>query len=771
MEEIRQEEEMIQEEIARRRKRGAKELVDIVNLGKHPVYSEFEVTATSDHGGTVRIRSITERLNSCTCADYRANTLGVCMHIEGVLAHLKKEFADQWDEFISKAPDVGRIHLHRGEKNTVRVTLPLPKGRFLRALLTRGFDAKGTLLGKPTRSLPALIHEIGKLPKRNRDRIFIEPEVLAYLNSLRNIERAAIQKRWFLSQVSKEIQSLNVLTTPLYNYQENGALHLAFGGRAILADEMGLGKTVQAIAAAALLQRLQDIQHVLVVCPASLKHQWAREIRRFTSLSVQVIEGSPAVRRDLYRSLKFFNIINYKQVRFDEAEILGQAFDLVILDEAGRIKNWRTKNAAGLKRLRSPYAFILTGSPLEDRLDDLFSIFQFIDPSLFGPRFRFYQEFCEVKRRAAGSYKVLGCKKPGELRRRIAPYIKRRVREDVLLDLPKRVDNNFYIEMSDPQWDAYRVYEEEMFRLMAGSRRAPLTPKESRTLIECLARMRVICNGLALHDPGVAGKDREKTAPKTRELAEILGDSLTAANRKAVLFSQWTGALDLVTPVLDKLKMGWVKLTVGDSEAERDDLIHRFFNDPACKVFLTTDAGSAGLDLQGTGMVINMDTPWSPAALNKRIDRAHRPGQPHAVNVVNLIARGAIEERVIDALNARKSLFEGTLDEDSAAIDLSLEKAGPDIATRLEALLGVREVAQPDLPFRADPKTPSLQGYADILLNHFPGRVLLVQKAPRLPYSPANRGVLVVVDREPARLRPTAESLLNKYFGEFAAPD
>ena len=249
-----------------------------------------------------------------------------------------------------------------------------------------------------------------------------------------------------------------LLSTSLYPYQREGALFAAKAGRCLIADDMGLGKTVQAIAAATLLKQLRDIQHVLIVCPASLKHQWAREIRRFTSLSVQVIEGNRIQRRGLYRDLQFFNIINYELVRFDEDQITQRKFDLVILDEAQRIKNWRTKTADKVKRLRSPYAFVLTGTPLENRLDELYSIFQFIDPTILGPLWRFNTRYYETERRRSGSYKVLGYKGLDELRGRIAPYVLRRVRDEVLFDLPERIDSNFFVEMTDPQWTAYAEY-------------------------------------------------------------------------------------------------------------------------------------------------------------------------------------------------------------------------------------------------------------------------------------------------------------------------
>ena len=768
--------DLLQEQIERRRKRGLEDLAKIVNQGQHPVYSTFEVTSTSERVYTVHMRSLTERLNTCTCPDYRTNMIGTCKHIEGVLANLKSEFADQWEEFVVQAPPTNQMYVHHAERTTVRVTLPLPESGRLNSLLGRYFDAEGVLQGKITQSLPALFSELNRLPVGDREQIQVGQAVRDYLKNQQDIEAVEQQKRWFLDQVEQGNRSLNLLSTPLYGYQEDGVIHLTFGRRTMLADDMGLGKTIQAVAAAALLKQLRDIQHVLVVCPASLKHQWAREVRRFTSLSAQVIEGNPVQRRQLYRDLQFFNVINYELVRFDEEEIMRREFDLVILDEAQRIKNWRTQTADKVKRLRSPYAFVLTGTPLENRLDELYSVFQFIDPTILGPLWLFNERYYETERRPSGSYKVLGYKNLDELRRRIGPYVLRRVRDEVLLDLPERIDSNFFVEMTDPQWRAYEEYAHRVAQLMARARRRPLTPEEHHVLLGCLVKMRLICNALALHDPEIKPQDCEKTAPKLRELREILDEEVASNGHKAILFSQWTRMLALTEPVLQQLNLGWVKLTGDVPSKKRGALIERFFEDPQCKVFLSTDAGGVGLNLQAASMVVNLDLPWNPAVLSQRIARAHRHGQPHAVHVVNLIAQGTIEERMLDTLAAKRAVFDAALNEDSTVTDLSFTDAGSGVLQRLEVLLGAREAVKPELvlePTAVEEKpeaVPTLQGLAELLVGRYPGRILLVRPAPQLPGAPADGNVLVVVDREPARLRPKVEALLNEHYGDSPAP-
>jgi len=768
--------DLYQEQIDRRRKRGDEEILKITNKGKHPVYSAFEVISTSERSYTVQIRSLTELLNTCTCPDYLTNTIGTCKHIEGVLMNLKKQYAKQWETFIDQAPPIKQLYVRHADRTTVRITLPMPREGKLNKLLIRYFDTEGVLQGKFTQALPAFLSELKTLPSRDRKAVIVGQDVYDYLKNQQTIEAVQQQKLWFLDQVKQGNRSLNLISTPLYEYQEEGTLHLCFGRRVLLADDMGLGKTIEAIAASALLKQLRDIKKVLIVTPASLKHQWAREIRRFTALPVQVIEGNPILRRKQYRDLQFFNIINYELVRYDEKEISHVDFDLVILDEAQRIKNWRTKTADRVKRLRGSHAFVLTGTPLENRLDELYSVFQFIDPTILGPLWRFNQRYYEVERRPSGSYKVLGYKNLDELRHRIAPYVLRRVRDQVLLDLPERIDSNFFVEMTKPQLDAYSEYEHKVARLMAQAKRRPLTPEEHQLLLGFLVKMRLICNALALHDPEIKPKDREKTSPKLRELREILAEEIAGNGRKAIIFSQWSTMLAFTEPVLEKINIGWVKLTGDVPSKKRGMLVDRFFQDPECKVFLSTDAGGVGLNLQAGSMVINLDLPWNPAVLDQRIGRAHRHGQKRPVNVVNLIAKGTIEERMLDTLAAKRTVFDAALNEDSTVTDLSFKDVGQSVLQRLEVLLG-SEVVKPELELEPvatitkEKEEPTIESFTDMLVGRYPGRILLVRHAPQLPGASGDEKILIVVDSNPAELRPEIERLLKAHFGDLPVPE
>jgi superfamily II DNA or RNA helicase len=752
-------------QIERRRERAREEIKKIVNCGNHPLFSQFEVTSISGRTYRVEIHALDELRNTCTCPDYGTNLIGTCKHIEGVLIHLREEYADRLKTLTQQRPTGTQIYLHHEADVTVRVDLPLPRRSNVRDLLLRHFDPTGVLTGSPLQTLPRLFADLDGLPPRDRSLVRVDQTVSEHLALLQDREAVTQQKAWFLDQVKRGQRTFDVLSTKLYPYQQEGAMHLAFGRRSLLADDMGLGKTIQAIAASALLKDLRGIERALIVCPASLKHQWAREIKRFTSLPVTVVEGGLMTRREAYHAPSFFKIINYEIVRRDLADLQQMRSDLIILDEAQRIKNWRAKTADMVKQLRSRYAFVLTGTPLENRLDELYSIFQFLDPRILGPLWNFNDRFFQVEERDNGTYKVLGYQNLDELRTTIGPYVIRRTRDEVLRDLPDRVDNNFFVEMTDPQWNAYNEFKETVAKLVSIAKRRPLTPKEREILLMCLIKMRLICNALALHDKAILPKDREKTAPKLRELGEILADQIAGNGHKAIVFSQWSEMLAFTEPILKRTGLGYVKLTGQVPTAKRGALVERFFDDKDCRVFLSTDAGGVGLNLQAASLVVNLDLPWNPAVLEQRIGRAHRHGQKQSVHVINLIAKGTIEERMLDTLAAKRNVFAGVFGAEEGPASIRFEDTGQGLLKQINELLSAPVEVQLDLkpmevekPIEVIAPKPTLKGFADRLVAQLANRVLLVRKAP------GGDGLLVVVDQQPGELRSIIEQEVAAYF-------
>ncbi len=415
-----------------------------------------------------------------------------------------------------------------------------------------------------------------------------------------------------------------------------------------------------------------------MVCPASLKAEWAEQIARFSDLPACVVRGTRANRLRDYRGSAFFYLANYEQIipdRADINEILSP--DVVILDEAQRIKNWQTKTARAVKGLRSPYAFILTGTPLENRIDEIYSIVQYLDPGLLGPLFKFNRDFYRLDERGRPvDYQNLEA-----LHRRLKPVMLRRRKSDVEDQLPARTVRNYFVAMADEQRQRYQEYEARVARLLALSRRRGLKKEEFDRLQKWLACMRMLCD-----TPYILDSDC-RVSPKLEELERLLPDILAEPERKIIVFSEWVRMLEMVRDLVRELGLDFAWHTGSVPQDRRRAEIQRFKKDPGCRLFLSSDSGSLGLNLQAASVVINLDLPWNPAKLEQRIARAWRKYQTRAVSVINLVCEDSIEHRMLHLLSQKKDLADGVLDGvgDLAAIRMPSGRAA--FLQRLEAMM------------------------------------------------------------------------------------
>ena len=539
---------------------------------------------------------------------------------------------------------------------------------------------------------------------------------------------------------------------PLYPYQREGMLHLAFTGRALLADEMGLGKTIQAIAACALLHRLGQARRVLVVTPASLKAEWEEQIARFTALPLQIVFGNKLQRLRAYEDAPFFTLVNYEQMLADALDANARLRpDIIVLDEAQRIKNWASKTAQAVKRLRSRYAFVLTGTPIENRLDDLYSIVSFLDPKIFGPLFRFNREFYRLDGRGRPeAYLQLQT-----VHDRIRPILLRRRKRDVETELPSRTDRTLFVELEKEQRQDYAAHEQTVAKLVQIAKRRPLSPQEQQKLLRELGIMRMLCD-----TPYILGGD-DRTCPKLVELDRLFDELFAAPDVKVIVFSEWMRMLELVRDLCDKHRLGYAWHTGGVPQRKRRAEIRLFKDDPDCRVFLSTDSGGVGLNLQHASVVINCDLPWNPAKLEQRIARAWRKHQKNSVTVVNLVASETIEHRMIGTLDAKRSLADGVLDLAGDLDEVPLRPGGQSFLQRLEQTISTAPAAKPPVVKQApaDPVESFGQRAAALLGSR------LVACQERFPDSASHSMLIVTVDRDAEAWAPRLAELQAEIFG------
>ena len=751
-----------EDEVNRRRARARTEEFRIANTDpRQPIFSNFRVQSGSGLTYSVEIREVRQRQFACDCVDFRINGLGTCKHVEAVLLQLQARFKRLFR--AAEANGTTRLDLLPDPAND-SIRLANADGR-LPAALRAWFAADGALhKGLPEDALEALKSlAAGTVPE-----LRLSQELAAWLAGRRQaVERKHLRRDYEL-KVHRGEWPAQETKVPLFPYQREGMLHLAFTERALLADEMGLGKTIQAIAACALLHRLGQAERVLVVTPASLKTEWEEQIQQFTELPYQLVFGARVKRLQAYdvaagrtaggtsAPLPFFTIVNYEQMLADALDVNQRLRpDIVVLDEAQRIKNWSTKTTQAIKRLRSRYAFILTGTPIENRIDELYSLMDFLSPSLLGPLFRFNREYYDLDDRG----RPAGYRNLDKLHERIKPHMLRRRKADVETELPERSDRNHFVPLSAEQRGEYDGHEHIVAQLAAIAKRRPLTQQEQDRLLRHLNMMRMVCDTDYILNP------EHRACPKLAELEKLLEECRDNPDVKVIVFSEWQRMLELAREACGRLKLGFAWHTGTVPQKRRRAEINAFKSDPLCRVFLSTDSGASGLNLQNASVVINCDLPWNPAKLEQRIARAWRKHQTRPVTVINLISENTIEHRMLGTLSNKQALADGVLDRIGNFKEIKLQSGRPAFLAKLEQLVTApAEGPQPEAR-AAKPPLPAdrPRGFAAAAQQRINGALLRCEE--RYPNDAPHSVLYVVVERDAAQYREQLSSLHTEYFG------
>jgi superfamily II DNA or RNA helicase len=647
-----------------RRQFGREQAFGLENLTSEPFFSEFRVSnPVSKSSYRVAIRGLGPGGNFCSCPDYATSELGTCKHLEFTLARLEKKRGAKAAFARGYQPAFSELYLRNDGRRALHFRAGTDCPPAMRAAAARLFDLEhdGVLPDDRLGELEPFM----TMASSSGHEFRAYDDALDFIAGRRDAERRTLKLEQLFPRGAADPTLLALLKVPLYPYQAEGALFAVRAGRALIGDDMGLGKTIQAIAAIEILARHFGVSKVLVVCPTSLKYQWQSEIERFSGRqsenAARVISGGRAQRQKDYALDDFCKITNYEKLKPDLDLIAAWAPELVIVDEAQRVKNWNTIAARALKRIDSSYAIVLTGTPLENKLEELISIVQFVDQHRLGPTWKLMHEH-QVKDEGG---RVTGYTALEKIGQTLAPLMIRRRKSEVLRQLPSRTDQNLLVPMTEPQMDYHQENADVVAKIVQRWRRTKfLSDMDQRRLTCALQNMRMSCNSTYL-------LDRETDhGVKADELAALFDDLFTEPDSKAVVFSQWTRTHDIVIRRLEARGLGYVSFHGGVPSEKRPALVERFRSDPACRVFLSTDAGSTGLNLQHASTLVNMDLPWNPAVLEQRIARIHRMGQARPVRVINFVSKGTIEEGMLSVLAFKRSLSEGILDGGSGEISL-----------------------------------------------------------------------------------------------------
>ncbi|MCL2304661.1 MAG: DEAD/DEAH box helicase [Planctomycetaceae bacterium] len=627
----------------------------------------------------------------CSCPDFRTNRLGTCKHIMYLLRRVGKQFSDRELNQPYKNHEA-IVYLRYGEKRTLHLALPdKTKECDCEECQEVSRLAKKFLAG-PVDDPHALLKTVSKLEAAGQT-VTIYPDAEEWIRDRLHRDRIASTVAEIRLNPQKHPLRKSLLGVELLPYQLDGIAFAVGAGRAILADDMGLGKTIQGIGVAEMLARYAEIKKVLIVCPASVKSQWKSEISRFAPhREAQVVLGGAKERFEKYDNSTFFTICNYEQVMRDLLPIERTKWDLIILDEGQRIKNWEAKTSKAIKALKSPYALVLSGTPMENRIDELYSVVQFIDDRHLLPAYRFFHRHRIVE----DSGRVAGYKNLDELRKQLEPILLRRTKESVSLQLPERTTEIVRIAPTEEQLE---IHAGHMMTVASIVGKAYISEMDLLRLQKALLAARMSADSTFL-----VNKSKPAFSSKLERLEELLDELFNEPDRKIVLFSEWTTMLDMIEPILHKNKAGFVRLDGSVPQKKRQLLVRQFMDDPACRVFVTTNAGSVGLNLQAANTVVNVDLPWNPAILEQRIGRAHRMGQKRQVQVFLLVTEQTIEESMLGTLSAKHDLALAALDIGSDVSEVMMKSGVEELKRRLEVLLGSKLAAPEDRTDKAAAK-------------------------------------------------------------------
>lgn len=488
-------------------------------------------------------------------------------------------------------------------------------------------------------------------------RSFYLDQVMRENEGIVEVKRSSSYKAFLRSMKNVEDSDYEVpagLNAELRPYQKFGFRWLmtlgAMGFGGILADDMGLGKTVQAIAYLAAVKENYEgdtPRHSLIICPASLVYNWESEIQRFApGLTVETVVGGAGSRKEKIRKSRADILLtSYDLLKRDVEAYQEALFDTVFIDEAQNIKNHGTQTAKAVKALGCARRFALTGTPIENSLSELWSIFDFLMPGFLGGYKHFKEKYEQPV--AARQDEVAA----ERLRRMIRPFILRRLKKEVLKELPDKLEEVVYSRMETAQREIYEARVQRLLDSLSKQSQEEYRVGKLQILAE-LTHLRQLCC-----DPSLVYENYNGGAAKVDTCVELVSNAVEAGN-KVLLFSQFTSMLDIIRRRLDEAGIGYYILTGSTSKEKRNELVKSFNGDGPPVFLISLKAGGTGLNLTAASIVIHFDPWWNQAAQNQATDRAHRIGQQQVVTVYKLIMKDTLEEKILEMQERKAGLSE-----------------------------------------------------------------------------------------------------------------
>jgi SNF2 family DNA or RNA helicase len=628
----------------------------VKNITGDPIFADYTVyNPLTTKTYRVSIRDNHHSMDFCSCMDFKTNLLGTCKHIEYILRKVLKSRSNQKKYKAGQEISYSSVYLEYRGAHQVKIRIGSDNKTEYERLAKKYFSNENILIPSAFEKFDEFL----TLAKK------INPDFICYQDAFEFVldRREYIKRNQFLDTELRKSENkiFGLVKADLFPYQKEGIEFALRQGRCLIADEMGLGKTLQAITAAEVYLKHFKSKKILVITPTSLKYQWSTEIKKFTHSDVQQISGNLVQRRKLYEQEVAYTICTHQTAARDVSYINAADYDMVILDEAQRIKNWKTGISEKLKSIDTKYAIVLTGTPIENKIEELYSVMQMVNPYKLGALFRFLHQHEIID---PESTRIKGYKDLHLVKEILKDSMIRRTKRDVNLQLPARMDKLLFVPMTPEQ----RVHHDDAHSVVKKlaskwAKQKFISEKERLTLLVNLGIMRMSCDSTYLLD------QETRFDYKIEELFNIIEDTWSSnPSTKIVVFSEWERMIRIVSAELESKKIHHRSLSGRVPGDQRSKLIEEFKNNPDCKVFLSTDAGGTGLNLQNASIVVNLDLPWNPAKLEQRIARIYRMGQKKKVQIINMIAKDTIEHTMIDKLHFKSNLAKGILDDGDALV-------------------------------------------------------------------------------------------------------
>lgn len=661
-------------QVALRQQQAEKEVFAISVVDEQHCPGEYRVrNALTRNEYKVVYRGKNSVWNYCSCMDFKTSQLGTCKHLEAVKLWVRKKRK----KIHGEPPAYSSVYIDYKGQRSVKIRFGGTSNDILRRLAKDYFDEHGVLREDAYGKFDIFLQAAKAIDENFR----------CYGDALDLVigQREKTHRLQLVESKYSDDALDSLLTVRLYPYQKEGIRFAVKAGKAIIADEMGLGKTIQAIASAEIYLREGMADSVLVVCPTSLKYQWKNEIEKFTGgdkaevvdvrsgetvqvPKVIVVEGNPFKRKRLYTSSAPYKIVSYNTACNDIREMGRLSAGVLVMDEIQRLKNWNTQISRAARKIDSSYAVLLSGTPLENKLEELYANMELVDQFCLGPYYKFKEEHILLDPEKGN---VVGYKNLNVIGEQIREKLIRRTKKGVHLQLPKRSDQYILVPMTGAQTDYHTEFKWELTKILNKYKKFHyMTEQDRRRLMLLLSQMRMVADSTFILEQNLKTRHDIKIA----EVMNLLDNVFANGDEKVVIFSEWERMTRLVAMELEKRGIRYEYLNGKISAKQRGQLVEYFTTLPESRVFISTDAGSTGLNLQVASILINLDLPWNPAVLEQRIARIYRLGQDRPVQILNLVSKNSIEEGMIAKLRFKSSMFEGVLDGGDDTVFVSDDK-------------------------------------------------------------------------------------------------